>query len=255
VGKTVRTKPAEFIRQTQLKMEEENDVILVKNPTPHPSSTKGVKSEICVERDEARSQASQEVKKTEVLGGRSRATGNTTNAEILKRNRKIERLERELRELKDAQEGYDRQLSRRQRSRSHSGSCESSHRFPKQSEKDHRAQRNSRQSRSGERTRKTSHLCKPEKKDHNPVWKQLQQISHSPFSSKIERAKLPAKFTPPNLISYNRNTDPVSHLSHYRQSMTLYNGNDSLMCRIFPSSLGKVALQWFDRLEHGSIHS
>uniref|UniRef100_A0A2N9I869 Integrase catalytic domain-containing protein n=1 Tax=Fagus sylvatica TaxID=28930 RepID=A0A2N9I869_FAGSY len=224
-------------------MEEENDVILVNNPMPHPSSTKGVKSEIRVERDEARSQASQEVKKTEVLGGRSRATGNTTNAEILKRNRKIERLERELRELKDAQEGYDRQLSRRQRSRSHSGSCESSHRFPKQSEKDHRAQKNSRRSRLGERTRKTSPLCKPEKKDHNPVWKQLQQISHSPFSSKIERAKLPAKFTPPNLISYNGNTDPVSHLSHYRQSMTLYNGNDSLMCRIFPSSLGEVALQ------------
>ena len=37
--------------------------------------------------------------------------------------------------------------------------------------------------------------------------------------------------------------------------MTLYNGNDALICLIFPSSLGKVALQWFDKLEHGSIHS
>ena len=37
--------------------------------------------------------------------------------------------------------------------------------------------------------------------------------------------------------------------------MALYNGNDSLICRIFLSSLGEVALQWFDRLEHGSIHS
>jgi hypothetical protein len=37
--------------------------------------------------------------------------------------------------------------------------------------------------------------------------------------------------------------------------MALHNGNDILMCRIFPSSLGDVALQWFDRLEHGSIHS
>ena len=27
------------------------------------------------------------------------------------------------------------------------------------------------------------------------------------------------------------------------------------MCRIFPSSLGEVALWWFDRLEHGSIRS
>jgi hypothetical protein len=37
--------------------------------------------------------------------------------------------------------------------------------------------------------------------------------------------------------------------------MALHNGNDILMCRIFPSSLGDVALRWFDRLEHGSIHS
>lgn len=26
------------------------------------------------------------------------------------------------------------------------------------------------------------------------------------------------------------------------------------MCRIFPSSLGEVALRWFDRLEHRSIY-
>jgi hypothetical protein len=37
--------------------------------------------------------------------------------------------------------------------------------------------------------------------------------------------------------------------------MALHNGNDVLMCRIFPSNLGDVALRWFDRLEHGSIHS
>ena len=37
--------------------------------------------------------------------------------------------------------------------------------------------------------------------------------------------------------------------------MALHNGNDVLMCRIFPSSLGDVTLRWFDRLEHESIHS
>uniref|UniRef100_A0A2N9IFY5 Uncharacterized protein n=1 Tax=Fagus sylvatica TaxID=28930 RepID=A0A2N9IFY5_FAGSY len=130
-----------------------------------------------------------------------------------------------------------------ERSRSHSGSCESSHRFPKRFEKDHRAQRSSRWSKSGEKARKAQPLHKPEKEDHNSVWKQLQQISHSPFSSKIKRAKLPTKFTPPNLISYNGKTDPVAYLSHYRQSMALYNGNDALMCHIFPSSLGEVALR------------
>ena len=37
--------------------------------------------------------------------------------------------------------------------------------------------------------------------------------------------------------------------------MALYYRKDSLICRIFPSSLGEVALRWYDRLEHGSIHS
>ena len=236
-------------------MAEENAIALINNPLPHPSGVRGVRSKVRVAENEERSQGGREVKRLEVRGGGSRATGDTINAEILKRNRKIERLERELRELKNAQEGFDQQRSRRQRSRSHSGSCESSHRFPKRSEKDHKAQRSSRRSRLGERAKKTPPSCKPEKEDHNPIWKQLQQISHSPFSSKIERAKLPTKFTPPNLISYNGKTDPVAHLSHYRQSMVLYNGNDAFMCHIFPSSLGEVALRWFDRLEHGSIHS
>ena len=72
---------------------------------------------------------------------------------------------------------------------------------------------------------------------------------------KIERARLPTKFSPLNLVSYNEKSDRVGHLSHYWQSMALYNGNDALMCRIFPSNLGEVVLQWFDRLEHGSICS
>uniref|UniRef100_A0A2N9GHZ5 RNA-directed DNA polymerase n=1 Tax=Fagus sylvatica TaxID=28930 RepID=A0A2N9GHZ5_FAGSY len=182
------------------------------------------------------------------------ATRDVIDAEALRRGRKIERLERELRELKEVQASCDQQRSRRQRSRSHSGSCESSHRCPKRSEEDRRAPKNSRRSKTG-RTERKSPVHKPEKKDQNPVWNQLRQISHSPFSSRIERAKLPARIAPLNLITYNGKTDPVSHLSHYRRSMALHNGNDVLMCRIFPSSLGDVALRWFDRLEHGSIHS
>ncbi len=53
----------------------------------------------------------------------------------------------------------------------------------------------------------------------------------------------------------NGKSDPVGHLSRYRQAMALHNNNDALMCRVFPSSLGEVGLRWFDRLEHGSIRS
>ena len=95
----------------------------------------------------------------------------------------------------------------------------------------------------------------PPQHKHNPIWRKLQQISFSPFSAEIERAKFPVRFVPPNLAVYDRKGDPVGHLSRYRQSMALHTSNDALMCRIFPSSLGEVGLQWFDRLDHGSIRS
>uniref|UniRef100_A0A2N9GIN6 Uncharacterized protein n=1 Tax=Fagus sylvatica TaxID=28930 RepID=A0A2N9GIN6_FAGSY len=227
-------------------MERENAFVLVNDPPPNPSGTRRVMSEVHVEANRER---------VEGQRGRSHATRDVIDAEALRRSRKIERLERELRELKEVQASCDQQRSRRQRSRSHSDSCESSHRCPKRSEEDHRAPKNSKRSKIGRRTERKSPVHKPEKKDQNPVWNQLRQISHSPFSSRIERAKLPARIAPLNLITYNGKTDPVSHLSHYRRSMALHNGNDVLMCRIFPSSLGDVALRWFDRLEHGSIHS
>jgi hypothetical protein len=236
-------------------MAEENAFVLINDPPPQPSGLRKVMSEVHVEANKENPLAGQRERRSETQRGRSHATRNMVDTKALKRSWKIGRLERELRELKDVQASCDQQRSGRQKSRSHSGSCESSHRFPKQSREDHRAQKSSRRSRPEGKTKKTSPVHKPEEKDHNPVWNQLRQISHSPFSSRIERAKLPARIAPLNLVTYNGKTDPVAHLSHYRRSMALHNGNDILMCRIFPSSLGDVALWWFDRLEHGSIHS
>jgi TolA-binding protein len=154
-------------------MEEENAFVLVNNPPTHPSGSKKVMSEIHVEVNKERSQASQEERRSEGRRGRSHATRNVINAEVLRRNQKIERLERELRELKDAQASCDQQRSRKQRLRSHSGSCGSSHHVPKRSEDYQRAQKSSRRSRPAEKTKKTSPVHKPENKDHNPIWNQL----------------------------------------------------------------------------------
>ena len=79
-----------------MKVTEENVVILINDPLPPLSCSRGIRSEIRVGVDGVKSQGSQEVRRTEARGGESRAT-----AEILKRSRKIERLERELRELKN----------------------------------------------------------------------------------------------------------------------------------------------------------
>ncbi|XP_050263973.1 uncharacterized protein LOC126708215 [Quercus robur] len=60
---------------------------------------------------------------------------------------------------------------------------------------------------------------------------------------------------PPTFNSYDRKIDLVKHVSHYIQMMSLHTHNDTLMCKVFPSSLGPTALRWFNGLRKGSIHS
>nr|XP_023880298.1 uncharacterized protein LOC111992668 [Quercus suber] len=83
----------------------------------------------------------------------------------------------------------------------------------------------------------------------------LDQISKLPFTFKIERVKLPRRFTQPTFTVYNGRTDPVEHVSHFNQRMTVYSKDEALMCKVFPSSLGPVAMRWFDNLKVNSISS
>uniref|UniRef100_A0A2N9FCI3 Uncharacterized protein n=1 Tax=Fagus sylvatica TaxID=28930 RepID=A0A2N9FCI3_FAGSY len=76
-----------------------------------------------------------------------------------------------------------------------------------------------------------------------------------PGATEIERARLPRNFSAPTYVMYDGKADPVGHISHYRQSMALHLGNNALMCRMFPSSLGPMSLRWFNRLPHSSIYS
>ena len=64
---------------------------------------------------------------------------------------------------------------------------------------------------------------------------------------------MPRRFTRPTFTIYDGRTDPMEHVSHYTQSMAIYAKNEALMCKIFHSSLGPIAMRWFDRLEKGSI--
>ena len=54
---------------------------------------------------------------------------------------------------------------------------------------------------------------------------------------------------------YNGRTNPVEHVSHFNQRMVVHSKNEALMCKVFPSSLGPVAMRWFDGLRAGSIDS
>ncbi|XP_065631532.1 uncharacterized protein LOC112032353 [Quercus suber] len=54
---------------------------------------------------------------------------------------------------------------------------------------------------------------------------------------------------------YNGRTNPVEHVSHFNQRMAMHSKNGALMYRVFPFSLGPVAMRWFDGLGAGSINS
>ena len=54
---------------------------------------------------------------------------------------------------------------------------------------------------------------------------------------------------------YNGRTDPVEHVSQFNQRMVVHSNDEVLMCKVFPSSLGPVAMRWFDGLKANSINS
>ena len=83
----------------------------------------------------------------------------------------------------------------------------------------------------------------------------LRRATRSPFSRDIEWAPMPSRFTWLPFNSYDGKIDPVEHVSHYIQMMSLHTHNDALMCKVFPLSLGPIALRWFNGLRKGSIHS
>ena len=81
--------------------------------------------------------------------------------------------------------------------------------------------------------------------------KELNQISKSPFTRKIERVTLPWRFHQPTFTIYNGWTDPVEHISHFNQRMVVHSKDESLMCKVFPSNL-----EWWDgsRRPKGRFH-
>ena len=85
--------------------------------------------------------------------------------------------------------------------------------------------------------------------------KVLSQISKSPFTRRIEKAKLPRHFHQSTFSMYNGRMDPVEHVSQFKKKMAVHSQNEALMCRVFPSNLGPMPMRWFDGLRTNSISS
>ena len=89
----------------------------------------------------------------------------------------------------------------------------------------------------------------------NVMKKALNQIFKSPFTRGIEKVRLPRRFHQPTFTMYNRRTDPVEHVSQFKQKMAVHSQDEALLCRVFPSSLGPMPMRWFDGLKTNSISS
>ena len=76
----------------------------------------------------------------------------------------------------------------------------------------------------------------------NVMKRALSQISKSPFTRGIEKAKLPRYFHQPTFAMYNGQTNPVEHVSQFKQKMVIH-------------SLGPMPMRWFDGLRTNSISS
>ena len=90
---------------------------------------------------------------------------------------------------------------------------------------------------------------------NNAMNEVLSQIAKSPFMRNIEGASLPRRFHQPTFTLYNGRTDPMKHVSHFSQKMAVYSRDEALMCKIFPSSLGSMAMRWFNGLKANFIDS
>ena len=61
---------------------------------------------------------------------------------------------------------------------------------------------------------------------------------------------------PPTRFCYNNGrTDPVEHVSQFNQTMAIHSRDEALMCKVFSSRLGPMAMRWFDGLKPNSINS
>ena len=54
---------------------------------------------------------------------------------------------------------------------------------------------------------------------------------------------------------YNGRSGPVEHVSQFNQRMAIHSKDETLMCKVFSSSLGPVAMRWFNGLKANSINS
>ncbi|KAI8529998.1 hypothetical protein RHMOL_Rhmol11G0019900 [Rhododendron molle] len=86
--------------------------------------------------------------------------------------------------------------------------------------------------------------------------RQLKDLGVSPFTSHIINTPPESTFHLPKFTKFDPATcEAYTHLIHFRQTIELCTQKDKVKCKAFPSSLGSLGLQWFNKLPAGSIRN
>ncbi|CAL9018928.1 unnamed protein product [Prunus brigantina] len=85
--------------------------------------------------------------------------------------------------------------------------------------------------------------------------KEMDQAISTPFTHEIEQAAPPKRFSTPSFTHFKGDSDPESHLKHFKSVMILHKDDDALMCKAFAMTLRGAAQDWFHTLPSGSINS
>ncbi|CAL2234719.1 unnamed protein product [Prunus armeniaca] len=85
--------------------------------------------------------------------------------------------------------------------------------------------------------------------------KEIDQANSTPFKAEIEQAAPPKRFSTPSFTHFKGDSDPESHLKHFKSVMILHKADNALMCKVFVMTLRGAAQDWFHTLPSESISS
>ncbi|CAL9022511.1 unnamed protein product [Prunus brigantina] len=77
------------------------------------------------------------------------------------------------------------------------------------------------------------------------------EANFTPFIAEIEQAAPPKRFSTPSFTPFKGDSDPESHLKHFKSVMILHKADDALMCGVFVITLREAAQDWFHTLPSG----
>ncbi|CAL2259754.1 unnamed protein product [Prunus armeniaca] len=75
----------------------------------------------------------------------------------------------------------------------------------------------------------------------NALRKEVDQANSMPFTTEIKQAAPLKRFSTPSFTHFKGDSDPESHLKHFKSVMMLYKTNDVLMSKVFAMTLLGVA--------------